>query len=113
MLTQAGRYVSGEQIFALIEKEEAPKALEQLSIALNVCTTFKETYATFKDTASAGTFYGFSCLRTSLCLCRHSHSFSLLIFLPFSRVPSQSLANPEQRFIRSPGAFHGPRGQLD
>lgn len=40
----------------LIEKEEAPKALEQLSIALNVCTAFKETYATYKDTASAGTF---------------------------------------------------------
>lgn len=56
MLTQAGRYVSGEQIFALIEKEEAPKALEQLSIALNVCTAFKETYATYKDTASAGMF---------------------------------------------------------
>lgn len=55
MLTQAGRYVSGEQIFALIEKVEAPKALEQLSIALNVCTAFKETYATYKDTASAGT----------------------------------------------------------
>lgn len=96
MLSQTGRYASGEQIFALIEKEEAPKALEQLSIALKVCTAFKETYATFKDTASAGTLNDLSCPRTFLYLFHLSHILPIvLFFLPLSRVPSQSLASPE------------------
>jgi hypothetical protein len=54
LLFQARRYVSGERVFAHIEKEETPRALEQLSITLSVCTSFKETYASYKDTATAG-----------------------------------------------------------
>ncbi|EKU21956.1 flagellar outer dynein arm heavy chain beta [Nannochloropsis gaditana CCMP526] len=53
VILQARRYVSGEQVFAHIEKEEAHRALEQLSTTLSVCTSFKETYASYKDTATA------------------------------------------------------------
>jgi dynein heavy chain len=35
--------VSGEQIFTLIEAEEAGKAVEQLRTTLSVCGTFKVT----------------------------------------------------------------------
>lgn len=40
-VVQACKYVSGEQIFTLIEAEEAGKAVEQLRTTLSVCGTFK------------------------------------------------------------------------
>ncbi|CAN0055637.1 unnamed protein product [Heterosigma akashiwo] len=53
LINQACKYVSGEQIFALIEQEEAGKAVEQLKTTLEVCGTFKKTYADYKKTANA------------------------------------------------------------
>ena len=53
LIKQARTYVSGEQIFALIEKEEAGQAVEQLKTTLLVCGTFKSTYFDYKATANA------------------------------------------------------------
>jgi dynein heavy chain len=53
LINQACKYVSGEQIFALIESEEANKAVEQLKTTLLVCGTFKSTYFDYKATANA------------------------------------------------------------
>ena len=53
LIAQARRYVSGEQIFSLIEKEEAGQAVEQLKTTLLVCGTFKSTYFDYKATANA------------------------------------------------------------
>jgi len=53
LINQACKYVSGEQIFSLIEQEEAGKAVEQLRTTLSVCGTFKSTYFAYRATASA------------------------------------------------------------
>ncbi|CAM9107555.1 unnamed protein product [Discosporangium mesarthrocarpum] len=53
LIIQACKYSSGEQIFALIEQEEAGKAVEQLKTTLLVCGTFKSTYFDYKATANA------------------------------------------------------------
>ena len=53
LINQACNYLNGEQIFALIEKEEAGKAVEQLKITLKVCSAFKSTYFDYKATANA------------------------------------------------------------
>jgi dynein heavy chain len=53
LINQACKYVSGEQIFSLIEAEEAHVAVEQLKTTLLVCGTFKSTYFDYKATANA------------------------------------------------------------
>jgi dynein heavy chain len=53
LITQACKFTSGEQIFALIEEEEAGQAVEQLKLTLQVCGTFKSTYFDYKATANA------------------------------------------------------------
>lgn len=53
LIKQATKYVSGEQIFAMIESEEANQAVQMLKTTLHVCGTFKSTYFDYKNTANA------------------------------------------------------------
>lgn len=53
LINQACNYLNGEQIFQLIEKEEAGTAVEQLKTTLRVCSAFKSTYFDYKATANA------------------------------------------------------------
>jgi dynein heavy chain len=53
LINQACKYVSGEEIFRLIEADEARKAVEQLKTTLKVCGTFKSTYFDYKATANS------------------------------------------------------------
>lgn len=53
LIIQACKYSSGEQIFSLIEQEDAAKAVDQLKTTLLVCGTFKSTYFDYKATANA------------------------------------------------------------
>lgn len=48
IIEQACRSVSGEQIFSLIDNEEANVAVEELSTVLTVCGKFKKTYLDYK-----------------------------------------------------------------
>eukprot|EP00957_Ditylum_brightwellii_P025979 1964316-Ditylum_brightwellii.AAC.1 len=52
IIEQASRYVSGEQIFSLIENEEANVAIEQLKTTLLLCGNFKKTYFEYKAKAA-------------------------------------------------------------
>ena len=53
LIAQATKYVSGEQIFAMIENKEAGNAVTMLKTTLHVCGTFKSTYTDYKTTANA------------------------------------------------------------
>ena len=53
LIRQATKYVSGEQIFTMIEAEEATMAVNMLKTTLHVCGTFKSTYIDYKTTANA------------------------------------------------------------
>jgi dynein heavy chain len=53
LIVQATKYVSGEQIFSMIESEEASQAVQMLKTTLSVCNAFKKTYEEYKATASA------------------------------------------------------------
>ena len=53
LIKQATKYVSGEQIFAMIESEEANLAVTMLKTTLHVCGAFKSTYFDYKTTANA------------------------------------------------------------
>ena len=53
LILQATKYVSGEQIFTMIESEEATQAVNMLKTTLHVCGTFKSTYFDYKNTANA------------------------------------------------------------
>jgi dynein heavy chain len=53
LIMQACKYSSGEQIFSLIEQDEAAQAVEQLKTTLHVCGAFKSTYFDYKATANA------------------------------------------------------------
>ena len=53
IIKQARKFISGEQIFALIEDEEAGQAVEKLKVTLQICGTFKSTYFDYKATANA------------------------------------------------------------
>jgi dynein heavy chain len=53
LITQACSYLSGKQIFEMIENDEAGAAVEQLKTTLKVCGTFKSTYFDYKATANA------------------------------------------------------------
>ena len=53
LIKQATKYVSGEQIFAMIESEEANLAVTMLKTTLHVCGSFKSTYFDYKTTANA------------------------------------------------------------
>jgi len=53
LINQACKYVSGEQIFARIEADEAGIAVEQLKTTLRVCGQFKATYFEYRNTANA------------------------------------------------------------
>lgn len=48
VISQGCRFVSGEQIFSLIDNEEANVAVEQLVLVLEVCGSFKKTYQDYK-----------------------------------------------------------------
>ena len=49
IIDQACRYTSGEQIFSLIENEEANLAVDELMLVLKVCGGFKSTFFEYKD----------------------------------------------------------------
>lgn len=51
VIVQATRYVSGPQIFSMINNEEANEAVEKLEQTLRVCTAFKDSYFLYKDIA--------------------------------------------------------------
>ncbi|CAM9131888.1 unnamed protein product, partial [Ectocarpus fasciculatus] len=53
LIAQATKYVSGSQIFTMIESEEAQMAVAMLKTTLHVCGTFKLTYFDYKSTANA------------------------------------------------------------
>ena len=53
LIAQATKYVSGEQIFNMIENEEANTAVGMLKTTLHVCGAFKSTYIDYKTTANA------------------------------------------------------------
>lgn len=53
LIAQATKYVSGSQIFAMIEGEDANTAVQMLKTTLLVCGAFKRTYLEYKDTANA------------------------------------------------------------
>jgi len=53
LIAQATKYVSGEQIFTMIEGDEANLAVAMLKTTLHVCGTFKSTYFDYKTTANA------------------------------------------------------------
>jgi len=53
LIAQATKYVSGNQIFVMIESEEAHLAVTMLKTTLHVCGTFKSTYFDYKATANA------------------------------------------------------------
>ena len=53
LIQQATKYISGEQIFAMIESEEANMAVTMLKTTLHVCGAFKSTYLEYKTTANA------------------------------------------------------------
>ena len=48
IIDQAYRFISGEEIFNLIENEEANVAVDQLLLVLKVCGNFKNTYFNYK-----------------------------------------------------------------
>ncbi|GBG27447.1 Dynein heavy chain 17, axonemal [Hondaea fermentalgiana] len=52
LIAQSCDFVSGDQIFELIEADEATKAVEKLKVTLKVCGTFKSTYFDYKATAN-------------------------------------------------------------
>ena len=49
IIDQACRYTSGEQIFNLIENEEANVAVDELMMVLKVCGNFKTTFFEYKE----------------------------------------------------------------
>lgn len=49
IIDQACRFTSGEQIFSLIENEEANVAVEELLLVLRVCGSFKSVYLEYKS----------------------------------------------------------------
>jgi dynein heavy chain len=51
LINQACNFISGEQIFVLIDKQQTSKAVEQLKTTLKVCGTFKSTYFDYKARA--------------------------------------------------------------
>lgn len=53
LIKQAKKYVSGEQIFTMIESEDANNAVTMLKTTLHVCGAFKSTYFDYKATANA------------------------------------------------------------
>ena len=53
LINQASKYVSGEEIFALIEADEAHVAIENLETTIQVCDAFKQTYSAYKATAAS------------------------------------------------------------
>jgi len=52
IIEQACRYVSGEQIFALIDSDESTKAIEQIRATYTVCESFKIAYFEYKRKAA-------------------------------------------------------------
>jgi dynein heavy chain len=53
LIAQSCKYVSGEEIFRLIDENEAGFAVEKLKTTLKVCGTFKSTYFDYKATANS------------------------------------------------------------
>jgi dynein heavy chain len=53
LITQAFGYLSGKQLFQLIEEEEAAEGVNKLKTILRVCGAFKATYFDYRDTANA------------------------------------------------------------
>ena len=49
IIEQACRFISGEQVFSMIDNEEANAAVKYLDVAINTCKGFKATYFDFKE----------------------------------------------------------------
>ena len=52
LINQSCEFISGNQIFELIESGDASAAVTKLKLALKVCGTFKSTYFDYKSTAN-------------------------------------------------------------
>jgi dynein heavy chain len=53
IINQCRGYTSGEQLFGLVEAEQANDAVQQLRTTIRVCLAFKSTYFDYKATANA------------------------------------------------------------
>jgi dynein heavy chain, axonemal len=53
IINQACSFMSGKQLFQLLEEEESNEALNKLKTTLRVCGQFKATYFDYRDTANA------------------------------------------------------------
>jgi dynein heavy chain len=53
LITQACSFLSGKQLFQLIEEDEAAEGVSKLKTILRVCGAFKATYFDYRDTANA------------------------------------------------------------
>jgi dynein heavy chain len=51
IIAQACRYISGPQIFNMIQNEEAKEAVDKLEKTLEICTAFRDKYFLYKDIA--------------------------------------------------------------
>ena len=51
IIEQSTRQLSGEQIFAMIENEEASEAISSMSTIIHICDNFKNAYSDYKDKA--------------------------------------------------------------
>lgn len=71
LIRQATKSCSGEQIFQMIENDEANLAVNMLKTTLHVCGTFKSTYFDYKTTANAecpaNPWYDYCSLALSRC----------------------------------------------
>lgn len=52
LIEQSLHHISGEQIFALVDNDEASSALKDLEIVTTICNKFKQAYCDFKDRVS-------------------------------------------------------------
>ncbi|XP_026191394.1 dynein beta chain, ciliary [Cyclospora cayetanensis] len=53
VVRQAMRYISGQEVFKLLQQEEPKEALEKLAFALEVCDSLKSTYGDYALRAAA------------------------------------------------------------
>ena len=53
IVNQAMKFVSGAEVFSLIEAEESHQAIEKLELVIEVCSCFKAMYGDYQSTANA------------------------------------------------------------
>lgn len=53
VITQAMKWISGQEIFTMISSEEAAECYEKLDKTLQICTAFKDAYVVYRDLAAS------------------------------------------------------------